>query len=373
MTQALTQNIQALPSVVRLLEQGIERGLHIGAQLYVSRRGQPVADFAVGHARPGVAMTPQTVMLWLSATKPITAIAIAQQHERGRLDLDAPVADYLPAFAQHRKHAITTRHLLTHTGGFRGAKFNFPDDTWNDIIAAVMAAHLEPRWVPGEKAGYHPLTSWFVLGALVEKLSGQPFSQYVRQHIFEPLDMTDCWIGMSPDAYRTYGERLGVMQNTFFHPRKVHPWHELRWCVGCNPGGNGYGPLRQLARFYEMLLNRGELNGARIIQPQTVDLFTSPHRQGLYDHSFKHTIDWGLGFMLDSKHHGPSPLPYGFGRHASPATFGHGGYQSSAAFADPAHDLVVAIVCNGTPGDHAHHQRMDALLTAVYADLDLLA
>ncbi len=90
----------------------------------------------------------------------------------------------------------------------------------------------------------------------------------------------------------------------------------------------------------------------------------------MYDHTFKHNMDWGLGFILNSPTPDPD-LPYGFGPHASPRTFGHGGAQSSAGFADPEHHLVVAYVFNGMPGEVKHQQRLQALNTAIYEDLEL--
>ena len=77
-----------LARAAKVIESGIERGLHLGAQLYVSQDGRRVADLAFGLAREGVAMTPDTIMLWMSSTKPITALAIVQVWERGKIALD---------------------------------------------------------------------------------------------------------------------------------------------------------------------------------------------------------------------------------------------------------------------------------------------
>src|SRR5690606_38405024 len=133
-----------------------------------------------------------------SCSKPITAIAVAQQWERGRLDLDEPVATYLPDFAQGGKERVTVRHLLTHTGGFPKAPIGFAHNDWDTIIAGICAAPLEPGWVVGETAGYHPATSWFILGELVQRVADEPLSDYVRRRVFEPLDMGDCYLGVPP-------------------------------------------------------------------------------------------------------------------------------------------------------------------------------
>lgn len=347
------------------------QGLHIGAQAYVSWRGDVVADFAVGEAAPGVPMTRQTLMLWLSSGKPITAVAVAQLWEQGRLDLDEPVARHIPAFARHGKEQITPRHVLTHTGGFRNVAYHFPDDDWATIIDKIGRARLEPDWTPGETAGYHALTGWFILGELVQRIADEPFDQYVRRHVFEPAGMDDSWIGMPAARYDAYGDRIGVMMNTLKQPPVPHRWHEKPQVTRPKPGGNTYGPIRELGRFYEMLLAGGEIGGARLLERETVELFTSPHRVGVFDKTFQHTIDWGLGFLVDSKQYADTLPPYAYGPHASEQTFGHSGLQSSTGFADPEHDLVVALVCNGTPGEPKHHKRMQAILAGVYEDLGL--
>ena len=110
-----------LPRTLQSLEKGIQEGLHLGAQVYISRDGATVADFGVGESAPGISVTPGTLMLWLSSGKPLTSVAIAQQFERGKLDLNNPVTRFIPEFAQHGKGAIIISHLLTHTAGFRAA------------------------------------------------------------------------------------------------------------------------------------------------------------------------------------------------------------------------------------------------------------
>ncbi len=94
---------------------------------------------------------------------------------------------------------------------------------------------------------------------------------------------------------------------------------------------------------------------------------------GLFDQTFRKEMDWGLGFIPNPAVHGDPDVPYAYGRHASRRAFGHSGYRSSTAFADPEHGLVVVLITNGTPGDAAHAARMTGLTEAVYEDLDLTA
>jgi CubicO group peptidase (beta-lactamase class C family) len=347
-----------LPSTRAVLERGIAEGLHPGAQVYVSLRGRRLADLAVGDVRPGEPMRPDHLMAWLSSGKPVTAVAIAQLWEAGQLGLDDAVRRFVPEFGCGGKETITVRHLLTHTKGFRSADKIPALATWDEAVAHVCQAPVESGWVPGARAGYHTVSSWFILGEIVRRLSGLAFDRYVRERIFLPLGMEDSWIGLPADRYRDYGERVGTMHLTDKVGAKPHPTLDTEAaCSRCRPGGNARGPIRELGRFYEA---------------ETVREITRRHRVGMYDHTFRHVMDWGLGFLVDSRHHGPDTVPYGYGHHALEGTFGHSGSQSSTGFADPGHGLVVAWVCNGQPGERRHQPRARAINNAIYEDLGLI-
>ena len=359
-----------LVRTIEIIERGMSDGLHFGAQVYVSINGQTAASFALGDALPGRPMTTHSMMRWLSCTKPIVAIAIAQLWERGSLDLDAPVARYIPEFGANNKDKITTRHLLTHTAGIPTLEQAQIRLSWKDVISFICDSPLERGWIPGRKAGYHFASSWFILGELINRLTNTPVERYVRSQIFEPLGMTDSWLILNAAQQNAYAARLGVLFNTSNGKREPAAWDsDPNGLERCVPGSSGRGPVSELARFYEMLLFRGELNGARIVSAQTVEAVTARHRTGMLDHTFGHIMDWGLGFLVDSNIYGADTVPYGFGRHCSPRTFGHGGFESSSAFCDPEFRLVVAWVMNGTPGFLKHNQRCRAINSAIYVDL----
>src|ERR671932_1313401 len=193
----------ALPRTRAELERGAALGWHTGAQLFASLQGEIVADLATGEARPGIAMTTQTIVEWASATKPVTCSAAALLWQRGLFDLDDPVCRHLPEFAEHGKEAVTIRHLLTHSGGLR----DLPREgrSWQDFADAVCRAPLLEGWVPGKRFAYNSVGMW-AIAALVVRLSGRPFWRFVREELFAPLDITDSWIGMPADTYRAYGE-----------------------------------------------------------------------------------------------------------------------------------------------------------------------
>lgn len=364
-----------------------------GAQVYVSRGASASSepehlDLVVGERADGQAMTPETLNLWLSATKPVTAVAFAVLWQRGLCDLDDRVASYLPAFGTRGKEDVTLRQILTHTSGIRMLSVGWPEASWEEILERICSSKLEPGWTLGETAGYHMASSWFVLGAVVQELAGEPFPRFVRRAVMEPVGMEDSWIGMPEERFAAYGDRLGHMWSTEKvaaddagdgpeggggeRKAMLRGWHRRRHVVPSSPGGNGWGPVCELGRFYEMLLRRGRTaGGEQLLQPQTVDALVTPQRVGLRDKTFRRKLDWGLGFIVDSKHYGESLIPYGFGRHASRRTFGHSGFQSSVVLADPVHDLVLAIFVNGNPGEPRHTERMRDLCEAAYEDLGL--
>ena len=369
------RDMTALPRTQRVLLDGIAAGLHPGAQLYVSLNGEPFADVAFGDARPpttstpAVAMTPQTRTLWMSAGKPVTAVAILQLVVRGLIALDARIADVIPAFAQHGKHAITLRQLLNHTAGFRGPLNNFTPGTADEILARVYALKPEPGWTPGERGGYHVGSSWFVLGELVRRLDGRAIDAYALDEIFAPLGERTASIGT-----RSMDDSAALMSVTEKAPATTDwPGNTAESNAVPRPGANARGPIRALGRLYESLLASigGEAPSYGESLPTAVAReMCAASRVGMIDQTFKQALDWGLGVMIDSKRYAGEHA-YGFGPHASPATFGHGGNQSSCAFADPRFGLVVAWTCNGMPGEAAHQARASAINAAIYEDLTL--
>jgi CubicO group peptidase (beta-lactamase class C family) len=363
-----------------VLRDEMEAGLHIGAQLMAMIGGRLVAEVALGDARlaadggeTAISMRSDTLMLWLSAGKPVTAIAIAMLVERGALSLDQSVASVIPEFATNGKDVITLRHLLTHTAGIRGVDSGYPFGTWEETIARICAMRVERDWVPGERAGYHTHTTWYLLGELIERVTGERHDMWIRANLLEPAGMSDTWLAMSAERYQAYGSRMGYLYDTSERNAPPKPGRNIDTELAVSrprPSASCRGPMRDLARFYEMLRLGGTVDGVRLLREETVHAFTSRQRVGMPDATFRQTIDWGLGFILNSSQYGPA-IPYQFGPYASPETFGHGGSQSSTGFCDPVRQLVVALVFNGTPGEAAHDRRLRATLKALYEDLEL--
>ena len=161
----------------------------------------------------------------------------------------------------------------------------------------------------------------------------------------------------------TLGDRLALVTPDF-------PGNHGDGLTVARPGANARGPVTDLAMIYDSLV----AHNGRLLPPEWSRQMVARQRQGLFDETFKQTVDWGWGHKLDSKRYGTAngaAETYGYGPHASDATFGHSGNQCGCAFADPRHDLVVAWVVNGMPGEARHQERQTAVNAAVYEDLDL--
>jgi len=361
-----------LPRLGGVLERGVAEGLHPGAVARVERLGESggwSSELAVGEARPGEAMRGDHLVAWMSVSKPVTTMAVALLVAWGELALETRVAAVVPEFGAAEKGEITIEQLLTHTAGLKATAYQFPEDDWPTILRGICKTPVEAGWSVGEDAGYSQQSNWFVLGEVVQRVSGEGLSGFLRREVLEPMGATDAWVGMPGEVYESVSERVCPVYDMARGGRIDMGMARREVVTACRPGGGAVGTIGDMASFYGGLL--GVLKGWRAgpWSAETVRDFVSRRRRDTFDQTFRHTMDWGLGFMVNSSRHGVKTVPYGFGPGASDEAFGHGGYQSSIAFADPARDLVVAIVCNGCPGEPKHQRRMREALAALEEDL----
>lgn len=332
------------------IERTMALGWQTGLQLYASLQGETIIDFGIGEARPGIPMTPSTIVEWASATKAVTCSAAMLLWQRGFIDLDDPVCYHLPEFAAAGKEAVTIRHLLTHTGGLSDPVADVMP--FEDAVAAVCRAPLVEGWIPGTRCAYNSVAMWIV-AALVTRLSGLPFAQFVRAKIFEPLGLNDCWIGMPVEIFHAYSDRIAVMPGFSLSGTQA-------WVTWGRPTGGGHGPIGQLGRFYAALLDH------QLLSAPIMEAMTTRHMCGVYDETLDAVVDRGLGVMLGSSYPGHTYGPY-----ASSRAFGHGGRNWCVACADPAHGLAAAVYWNGRVDGDTHAKRQSELLAALYQDLGL--
>ncbi len=348
------------------LARGVAEGRHPGAQVYVSRFGKPVVEYACGWAvppaagAPGRPMTPDALLAWFSSCKPVVAMALALLYDRGQVDLDDPVRRTLPEFGAG-KEACTLRHVLTHQGGFAGALRHDHRLTWDQAIAAIAAYPAE--YAPGTRAGYHPTAGWYVLAEVVRRVDGRPIERFVAEELLQPLGMAESLLGL-PEApgqeqaadrsdglaHRMAKVALGALPDParghFADQAFVDQFNSPQEWGRVNPSGGMRGPARDLGRFYEFLLAQGAAPGqggaaARpLVDRRTVALFTACHRWDLPDRTLAGApLPWGLGFIL----YGNVDVHPSVSRRV----YGHSGMVSSVGFADPQRGLVCVVITSG--------------------------
>ena len=351
-----------LDAVEALAREHVDRGWHSAAQLAVYRDGRPQLDLRLGDAA-----RPDARLLWFSATKPLTAVAILILAERGLLDLDRPIAEIWPEFARGGKATVTTQQVLTHRGGFPVLPRDFDWSRIDDWAAVCEAtASLEAQWEPGTVVGYHPVTFGLALGEVIRRVDGRMPRDFLREEIFEPLGM-DASLGLEdarhgevvlPEALSevTWQDPEGTEGRTSDIVRRFRMPSTLR---GQLPSANAIGPAEALARFYAMLERGGsiEIDGreVRILRPETVRDATRVHAAVDADFVSGMPSSFGLGFMVGG------PLdPW-----CDTALFGHTGQQCTVSFADRERGLAVAYVTNGLHDPLVVQERTQQLVAAL--------
>lgn len=273
--------------------------------------------------------TTDTIYDAASLTKVVaTTTAILQLVERGQLELDRPVAHYLPPFAAEGKDRVTVRQLLTHTSGLRPDLDYTP--AWSGVDTAIRMACAEKlRHVPESTFVYSDI-NFILLGELVRIASGQPLEVYAARHIFAPLRMSDTGFLPPKEKHaRIAPTQLtdGVMLRGTVHD----PSSRMMGGVAGHAGL--FTTAADLARFCRMLLNGGELEGARILNPATIAEMSRPQIEG--------SDRRGLGWDIDTRFSGPRGRWFPAG-----ASFGHTGWTGTSLWIDPGSRSFVIFLSN---------------------------
>lgn len=324
-----------------------------GAALAVYLDGRLILDLVGGFAdtQRGNPVEPRTLFPLFSGTKPFTAVALWQQIERGRLDLDDPVAAHWPAFGANGKDGVLVRHLLCHRGGFPATPPELTPERWGDWDVAVRVIAAMPlEYAPGAVSAYHFLTQHWVIAELVRRLDGRAYQEYLRAEITGPLGLADTYVGL-PSEIEDRRAKLHVTDGTdawgltSLRALRDVPLHRM-----IVPAASGVSTARDMARFYAALAAGGALDGARILQPATVARMMNIEVDNEIDPTFAAPVRRGLGFELgglaDPRRHWP-------GARSTRRTFWHGGFGTSVSWGDPDLGLTMAFMANGVRRDEA--------------------
>ena len=320
------QNANSVAELETYVNKLVEMSRPPGLSLVVVKDGKMVYNksFGLADGPNRVQATPETIYQWGSMTKPTTATAIMQLHERGALNIDDPVTKYLPGFRvqypSNSSERITIRHLMNHSSGIGNPNIldsvheegeSFPDQV--ELAQRLLEGNNKLQFEPGTDAMYTNL-GYTVLGAVVEAVAGQPHKDYAVENIFRPLKMkhTDYVYSDETRQLAAFGSQpngnitsvmLSMMVDTDAWTRESVD--SRMWFKHGNADFTGAAgvrsPTSDAARFVMAFLNGGELDGGRILSPESVAMmFHEGHikPKGGQTASLYKGVKHGLGWMI---------------------------------------------------------------------------
>jgi CubicO group peptidase (beta-lactamase class C family) len=323
---------------------GLAIGVIQGGQL-VYAHGFGVKNLAHDHDP----VTPRSLFHMASITKTFVATSIMQLVEAGKINLDAPVVQYLPYFrlADDRYPTITVRQMVTHTSGmpdvedYEWDKPQYDDGALERYVRSVSNQKL--LFAPGTDFRYSNM-AFEVLGDLISKVSGESFDDYVQQQILTPLKMKDSTllIKKTSPGLMTWGHERDLSGHVF--PSKVYPYNRMH-----SPSSNLHSNVEDMARWALANLNHGELDGRRILKEQTYDIMWKPA------HKLSDGRAVGISWFL--------------GEYRGQATVSHGGGDTGYAtflMLLPEKKMAVVLMANcdwlGDAGAQIAHAALDVAL-----------
>ena len=342
-------------------------GVHPALQLCVRRHGEVVIDRAIGHARGNgpaddrdtekVLVTPDTPFCVFSASKAITAMVVHKLHERGVLNIDDRVAEYIPEYGVHGKEETTIAHVLAHRAGVPTLPREALDiEHLSDREYIIgLIAESKPFVKPGTLLAYHAVSGGFILGEIVHRVVARDIRSVLASEFLDPLGFR--WMNYGV-AEADLGE---VGLNYVTGPRLLPPLSNLvsrvlgnpidvvvdlsndpRFLTAVVPAANIVTNANELSRFFEIFRAGGDLDGVRVMEPATIEQAVTEQSRLEIDLSLGFPTRFSLGLMLGAK------VLSLYGRDTDQA-FGHLGLINIMGWADPERGLSAALVTSGKP------------------------
>jgi CubicO group peptidase (beta-lactamase class C family) len=358
-------------------------GVHPAISLCVRRGGVVVLNRAIGHARgnaphdppdaPKLSVSTETPFDIFSASKAITAMVIHKLDEKHVLHLEDRVCDFIPEFAKHGKGRITVRHLLAHKAGIP----NLPPEAMDldllgqpeKVVEIMCDSELRSR--PGRVLAYHAVSGGFVLAEVVRRATGADIRTVLERELIAPLGYRWMRYGVrEQDLSLVARDALTgppvpwpistILRNALGADveRVIELANDPRYLTGIVPSANIVTTASELCAFYQCLLDGGEQNGVRVLDPRTIRHATGESAWLEIDFTLGLPIRYGLGFMLGSKRVSL------FGTDNESA-FGHIGFSNVFSWADPDRALSVALCTSGKPVVSLHAVRIVQWLAAL--------
>jgi CubicO group peptidase (beta-lactamase class C family) len=366
-------------------------GVHPALQLCVRRNGHVVIDRAIGHARgngprdeqdaPKVLAQTDTPFCVYSTSKGITALVVHMLADRGALDIDDHVTDYIPEYGRHGKGGTTIAHVLAHRAGVPSLPRELLDlDRLGDrelIVEKICDA--TPTSTPGTLLAYHAVSGGFILGEIVERATGRSIRDVLGAEILEPLGFRWGNYGVAPEdvervglSYPT-GLPLPPPLSTFVARALSRPLEEAvelsndpRFLTGVVPAASVITSANELSRFFEIFRCGGELDGVSVMSPQTLRRALTEQSRLEIDYTLVFPTRFSYGLMLGAK------VISLFGLDTDLA-FGHLGLINIMAWADPERGVSAALITSGKPILYPEVARFYGVMQAVASTVPKIA
>jgi CubicO group peptidase (beta-lactamase class C family) len=355
-----------------------ERG-EVGAAFAAMRDGELVVDLWGGWADEA-ARRPweeDTLQLVFSGTKGLVATCLLMLIDRGQLALDDPVAKHWPEFAARGKEHVTVADIASHRSRLPAIRRHVTErELADDVLLARLLADQPQETDPRAELAYHALTYGWLCGELIRRATGRSVGTFFAEEVAAPLGL-ELWIGLPESeeprvATLVYGPRWGanapgdeqlaaddllasIWNNPRVYPRERIIWNERSLHAAEVPGANAIGTARSIARLYGCLARGGELDGVRLMAPETIAL--GRRELSRFEDLFNtHPMAFGVGFQLQTE-----LMAYG----PTSESFGHGGAGGSIHAAWPNERVGLSYAMNQLRDD-IPDPRSRALLSALH-------
>lgn len=358
-------------------------GLHPGIQLCLRRRGDVLFDRSIGYAG-GVAhddplhgahrvMQRDTPVCLFSASKAVTAMLVHKAAEEGLVDLEQRVMHYLPEYGCNGKADTTVKHLLAHRAGIPRIPMRRVDPSllwdWDRAVATLCAAR--PVHGAGQQQAYHAITAGFILGELVQRVTGRGLNDVLAEWFTRPLGLRHFSFGLDRALHGTAARNShtgpALLPPLSFVARRalgtdferipaISNTHEFMSAV--IPAGNLYATADDICRFFEMLRQDGRSGGRQILRPETVARAVAPVGRIRIDKTLLVPVRFSMGLILGER-------PLGLYGPDCAGAYGHLGFMSIICWADPQRELSGALLTTGKTLALDGLGRVAALMAAI--------
>ena len=373
--EALGLDPVAVATLLARVRREVDEGLLPAVQIAIARHGR------IGVMAHYGACGEDSLFCIFSATKAITSAAAWLLLQSGQLNEQERVVDIVPDFAANDKQGVTVEHLFTHTAGFPAAPFR-PEDWLDPVRRTARYRQWRLAWPPGSRFEYHPTSTMWVIAEIIERRSGLPYAEFVRQHVTMPLGLTDLVVGVqqASDHARALdcvhvgnamtAEEYRLLGLTAPPVTEVTEEAILNFNIPSNrtigvPGGGGFATAADLALFYQAMLHGG-LEDVCLWSEHTRDNVRRIRTGELRDPFTGKLANRGLGVVLA----GDDERSFrGFGKTCSALAFGHNGAGGQLAWVDPASGISIGYVTNGHDRNEIRQARRGVAIGSLAAKL----